>query len=198
MSISCRRTTCSSMGLSWAAGSSVPGAHPALLLLRPGCLLGHFSFPFPRCCYVAVFPLLHLLSQRTLSAPHGSALAEVGPSGAVGVGSALTWGTAGLAHRGPPSYTNLVILTQYSITPSKDIERIKKRYWRQLGPLPGYVSGQSMNSRMYCHHLCCNCHSASQHILPFWTAPHRTKNKSYFPCILQNKWSVSVKIVIPY
>lgn len=66
----CRDTACSSMGLSWAAGSvcSPPAPSPALLLHSPWCIQSFFY----TCCYFSLlaavvqhfFPSLNLPSQR--------------------------------------------------------------------------------------------------------------------------------------
>lgn len=72
---------CTSMGLSWDAGScrSMPGAPPALTLKPAGLLLSHSTPLFPSCHCAAVFPFVSLLSQSVPSVAHSLALAAVGP-----------------------------------------------------------------------------------------------------------------------
>ena len=72
--ISCRGTACSTMGLSWAAGSccSMSGAPPALTLRVAG--LFHNLLSLLLLCNRFFFPFLNLLSQNVCSVARGSAL----------------------------------------------------------------------------------------------------------------------------
>jgi len=73
----CRRTACSTMRVSWAAGNfcSTPGIPSALCIDHGGCraVVSHFSLLSPICCCPAVY------NQSTTSVAQGSDLALTSP-----------------------------------------------------------------------------------------------------------------------